>query len=100
MPSKMRTRKSRRVTAEPPAKAWAQVFIAGYDYLRRLAPYGLQTEAEIRAAAPDAWRRHGAAFLERWERGDPPGRTSDEPWVHKPWALREFGRPREDVPCR
>jgi hypothetical protein len=64
--------------------AWKDFFEFGYDMLHSLHP---MTEEECLAAAPEAWKRLGARFLETWQ-----------PHERYPncWALDTFGKP----PCR
>jgi hypothetical protein len=91
MPVKRRIGK-RRLTPEIELQAWRFVFRTGYDWLGDLTALGFErwpnSEREIRAAAPDAWRRLGRTYLERY----PKARTGP----YGPcWALRTLGEP----PC-
>lgn len=94
MPRRRRVPK-RRADPQVEANAWASVFETGFDFFDDLEAIGLAdptagvsgSDAEkvaFRAAAKDAWRRLGAAFMVSWEaRGT----------LEKPWALEQFGNP-------
>jgi hypothetical protein len=74
----------RRTTAEAELAAWSMLFEGGHDYFNALG-FGYGNDAEAREAAPDAWRRLGAAFLAA--RPENAGRAV-------PWALDALGEPR------
>ncbi len=78
MPVKRRNPKQR---ASAEAAAWATMFSSGWDFFRDLAPL---SETDARAAAPQAWRQLGAAFMDGW-------RPSEA--RQTPWALETFGPP-------
>ena len=80
MPVRRRVPKARPIEIE----MWRMMFTAGFDFFNDLEPLGYASEAEARAAAPEAWRRLGAEFLRTWT---PTGATET------PWALEEFGEP-------
>lgn len=65
-----------------PLGDWHMVFAAGHDYLGDLEAYGLTTEAEIHAAAREAWRFYRATFMATWRA------TPERPL---PWAAVNFG---------
>lgn len=87
MPVKKRRPKSRHTPAAEMA-AWRMFFRTGHDYLNDLARVGLDdgrgftNEATAAAAAPDAWRRLGADFLDAYGRDE------------ARWALAHLGEPR------
>lgn len=88
MPVKRR-RPKYRVDSAAELAAWAPLFDSGYDFFGDLAPFGFpggDADEAVRAAAPEAWRRLGAAYLTS-ELYDPSRAC---------WALETFGRP----PCR
>lgn len=82
MPSK-RTRRTRNRRPDE-LRAWSGFFKFGHDYFSDLTALDLHSEADARKAAPEAWQRLGAAFLETWQ----PTSARQEPW-----ALVEFGPP-------
>jgi hypothetical protein len=89
MPVKLRHSK-RRCGLEAEAAAWAELFSVGYDFFGDLEPFGFpggDADRKARAAAREAWRRFGTAFMANWKPTD----TRDQPW-----AFSEFGAP----PCR
>ena len=91
MPAKHRIPK-RRTCASGELTAWSGLFDCGYDYFNDLEPFGFyrnrDADREARAAAPEAWKRLGKAFLETWQ----PTRNAVR---QVPWALEEFGKPWE-----
>jgi hypothetical protein len=79
MPVKARHAKRRRsLTAD--LHAWEMLFTCGTDYFGDLG----MSDAEALAAAPEAWRRLGAAFLATWQPETPRA---------VPWALQTYGEP-------
>ena len=76
MPVKRRNAK-RRLSAEAELEAWADMFESGYDFFGDLNVFDIMTDAEGRAAAAEAWRRLGAAFLAEWK----PTVTTAKPWA-------------------
>ena len=99
MPVKRRKPKQRQTT-EAEMEAWSVMFEGGHDWFGSLEPFGFtrnDSDEEARAAAPEAWKRLGAMFLE--EREPRPSDTTPVP-AHlvgvvsmHPWALYEFGKP-------
>ncbi|CAN7517042.1 hypothetical protein [Mesorhizobium caraganae] len=83
MPVKRRVAK-RRTDSTAEIAAWSDVFTCEFDFFNDLEPFGLFTDEEVKAAAPEAWQRLGTAFLASWTPTD----TRETPW-----ALDEFGRP-------
>ena len=83
MPVKSR-RAKRRIDEAAEVKAWSMLFNCGWDYLHELEPFGLHTDGEARAAAPEAWNRLGEQFLATWKPDVRP----------QPWALERFGNPK------
>ena len=74
--------RKRRTTIEvAPLSAWHMVFTTGHDFLGDLAGFGLVEDAEIHAAARQAWADHRAAFMAVWTP------TADRPL---PWAEVAF----------
>jgi len=89
MPVKRRISKRRLGNADE-LGAWGELFSSGYDFFGDLDVLGFSAndaDRAARAAAPEAWARLGEAFMATWE-PDPPVRE-------EPWALQEFGKPRE-----
>lgn len=82
MPVKRRASK-RRVDPRAEVEAWETVFECEYDFFGDLEPWGFTSDEEKYAAAPDAWQRLGAMFLETYDNPDKP----------IPWALEAFGPP-------
>lgn len=84
----MAGRSKRRQIVDDDAQrlAWRRVFATGVDYLGELRPLGITTQAELEAAAPDAWRRFGRAWLAK-------RRPPIDAYALAPWAARTFGRP-------
>ena len=80
-----RTPLSRSHRASAELRAWDAYFSFGRDFFRGLQRAGL-TEEEMQKAAPDAWRRLGARFMQTWQ-GD----------IHRPmpWAWEQFGNPTQ-----
>ena len=78
-----------------PMEAWSWAFSSGYDFLGRLKPFGLNTDAEVRAAMPAAWTRLGLEYL-AW-RGELPAKPGGRP---PPFALLEHGPPPRRKPTR
>ena len=73
-------------------KAWRMTFRGGFDYLRALPKIGVPIDAKHqpdRAAAENAWRRLGRAFLD-WAAEQPPHPLPS-------WAERQFGNPDQVV---
>lgn len=85
MPTK-RTKRSRSPHVDDAAAlaVWDMFFESGVDHFHQLPELGITTREEAHAAAPEAWARLGARFLERRE----PDKHRPEPW-----ALRELGAP-------
>ena len=87
MPVKLRQPK-RRTTVAAEVEAWSMLFECGYDYFNELGfGYGGDAVEPARRAAPEAWRRLGAAFLT----------SRPENVSEVPWALQKFGEPPQDV---
>jgi hypothetical protein len=77
----------RRISPEAELEAWEMMFSSGYDFFYALEELGYASEAEARAAAPEAWARLGRAFLESYDR-------DGERAMHgTPWAEEQFGVP-------
>jgi hypothetical protein len=85
MPVKRRYSKRRTAVAAELA-AWSDAFECEFDFFNELEPFGISTDAEVKAAVPEAWARLGGAFLDQWTPTDT--RTV-------PWALEQFGDPRD-----
>jgi hypothetical protein len=86
LPVKRRIAK-RRISTEAELKAWDMMFSCGYDFFSSLEDLGYRNEAEARAAAPEAWKRLGRAFLAEYD-------DSGERAIHGvPWAEEQFGVP-------
>lgn len=98
MPAKRRTAK-RRLAPHAELLAWSGLFRCGYDYFRALDrerrwPSTDTADQSKRAAAPEAWKRLGGAFLDLWESGGLPSLPRDTGKGGLPWALVQFGDPR------
>ena len=91
MPAKRRNSK-RRTSSNAEVEAWSDLFTCGYDFFGDLEPWGFprnnDADRAARAAAPEAWQRLGAAFLENWSPHPAPGQRQT------PWAVEEFGYPK------
>jgi hypothetical protein len=87
MPVRRRQSK-RRLDPAAEVRAWAELFEVGYDFFGDLEPLGFDgrqdSDRAAREAAPEAWRRLGAAFL-----------AQRELTAKVPWALEQFGMPSE-----
>ncbi|WP_214471078.1 hypothetical protein [Mesorhizobium sp. dw_380] len=86
MPVKRRAGK-KHISAE--VQAWAELFQTGHDGFGDLSelgyPWTREGEEAARWAAPEAWARLGAAFLN----------TRPDWWTTTPaWALDKFGDPQ------
>ncbi|MEP7241746.1 MAG: hypothetical protein ABI697_12740 [Devosia sp.] len=98
MPVKRRAGK-RRVDPQAEIMAWSGLFRCGYDFFGELEPWGFggradPTDTEARMAAPTVWARLGPSFMDWFDegrRGSLPHATGDN---GEPWALTEFGDPR------
>lgn len=88
MPRK-RTHAKRRMDAWTGAKAWADVFRAGFAVFDDFTDEtGVETGPNGRVpleAAAAAWGEYGSAFLELYGHETAPGRPS--------WAIEQFGEP-------
>lgn len=83
MINKRKRGKRRLATHDEEARAWRRVFLAGIDHAGELRAFGITTQAEMEAAAGDAWRRFGSEWL----------RTSVWRALPTAWAVQRFGRP-------
>ncbi|MER8644677.1 hypothetical protein [Mesorhizobium sp. M1252] len=83
MPVKRRLAK-RRTDSLAEIAAWSTAFECEFDFFHDLELFGLFSDAEVKAALPEAWKRLGHAFLVTWVPKD----TRETPW-----ALDQFGRP-------
>ena len=89
MPVRARNAKKRISTAAE-LEAWETLFATGYDFFGDLGLHHKEHTPEARAAAKEAWHRLGANFLDN--RADP---SRADGWAGEPWALEEFGPPRQ-----
>lgn len=86
--AKRRTPK-RRISDAAELAAWSELFASGYDFFGDLEPFGFtrdDSDREARAAAREAWKRLGEAFM---------ATRAALPGVASLWALDTFGRPWE-----
>jgi hypothetical protein len=92
MPVKRRQGK-RRLGEAAELEAWGELFTCGYDFFGDLEPFGFpggDTDRAARAAAPQAWKRLGIAYLETaWA-----DRYKGSGQRQTPWAVEEFGYPK------
>lgn len=86
MPVKRRKAKT-RLRDQTPLSAWRIFFKAGHDFLKDLRPYGIHSNDEAQAAAPEAWLRLGEEFMA--------GIGPQPDYAMPPWALETFGKPWE-----
>ncbi|WP_167458633.1 hypothetical protein [Mesorhizobium kowhaii] len=84
MATKRTPLRRRQIGSAAELAAWSDAFTCEFDFFNDLEPFGLFTDAEVKAAAPEAWKRLGGAFLASWKPTD----TRETPW-----ALDEFGAP-------
>ena len=84
MPRRRRLSKN-RITDEIGLRAWSRAFFSGFDFLGELRPLGIETQEELRAAAPGAWARWGRAWLDS---------RAYRVW-RRSWALDTFGEPEQ-----
>jgi hypothetical protein len=90
MPVKRRQTK-RRLGDAAEVQAWAELFGCGYDFFGDLEPFGFpggDACRAARAAAQDAWKRLGTAYLETVWAARGPGEPAT------PWAVERFGYPK------
>jgi hypothetical protein len=78
-------RSKRRMAPLHEAELWRCFFKTGSDLLCELRWAIFESDASIRAAEPDAWKRLGRIYLDN-------GLGDDLNGDHE-WALAEFGEP-------
>lgn len=78
-------RPKRRVSEAAELAAWETTFQTGYDFFGDLSFDNKEHTPEVRAAATEAWRRHGTRFL---------AARSESEADQVPWALETFGEPK------
>jgi hypothetical protein len=91
MPVKRRQTK-RRLGDAGEVQAWSELFACGYDFFGDLEPFGFpgrDADRAARAAAPEAWKRLGKVYMETVWAARGPGQPDT------PWAVEQFGDPKE-----